>query len=706
MNTVLPFKIDRRRFLKASTITAGGFMLGTAWLPDLLAQPGRPAAPLRPDAFIHIGTDDVVTLIIHKPEVGQGTETSVAMLLAEELECDWSKVRTEFAPIDAAYGAMQGSVGSSGIRTSYDPMRRTGAAARMMLIQAAATQWGIDPVRCRAENSMVIDTETNNSLSYGSLAEAAALLEVPSDIVLKDPSQYRLLGKPMLRRDAPAKINGTATYGIDMNLPGMVYAVVARTPVPGGTLLSFDATASKAVPGVRDVFEIPQGVVVVADNTWAAISGRRVLEMQWDAGENATLSSVGISQRLAELVAQPGVVALDEGDANAAASNTAKTFEATYEVPYLAHAPMEPQNSVALVTADSCEIWTGTQMPGVAHLTAIQTSGLQPAQVKINTLYSGGGFGSRGGGPVVAESIEVAKKMLGTPVKLVWSREDDMLYDRYRPASVVHFKAGIDATGMPVAWTGRVSCSSFAGLRDGIDREAVAGLAEIPYEFAHKHFEYQEPGIKVATNYWRSVGHSQNTFFTESFIDELAGQANKDPVAFRRELLANQPRMLGVLNLAAEKAGWDTPLPVGRFRGIAVVNCFGSYNAQVAEISLEQGEVRVHRVICAIDCGTVVNPAGVIQQAQSAIVYGLSAALRGSITFENGRVQQTNFHQYEPLRMKEMPVVEVHMVASNEVPTGIGEIATPAIAPAVTNAIFSATGNRIRKLPISLALAT
>jgi isoquinoline 1-oxidoreductase beta subunit len=706
MNRVLPFKPDRRRFLKASTLTAGGFMLGITWLPDLLAQPPRVPAALVPDAFIHIGTDDIVTLIIHKPEVGQGTETSVAMLLAEELECDWNKVRTEFAPINPVYGPLQGSVGSSGIRSTFEPMRRTGAAARMMLIQAAAEQWGIDPARCRAENSTVIDTETNATLSYGSLAEAAALLPVPTDIVLKTPDEYRLLSKPMLRRDAPIKINGTATYGIDMQLPGMVYAVVARTPVPGGTLVSFDATASKAVPGVRDVFEIPQGVVIVADNTWAAISGRRVLKTEWNPGENATLSSAGISQHLANLVAQPGVVALDEGDAAAATANTAKTIEAIYEVPYLAHAPLEPQNSVALITANACEIWTGTQMPGVAHLSAMQASGMSPDQVKIHTLYSGGGFGSRGGGPVVAESVEVAKTMPGTPVKLLWTREDDILYDRFRPASVVHFKAGIDAAGMPLAWTGHVSCSSFAGLRDGIDREAVAGLAEIPYEFAHKHFEYQEPGIKVTTNYWRSVGHSQNTFFTESFIDELARHANKDPVVFRRELLAKEPRMLGVLNLAAEKAGWDSPPPAGRFRGIAAVNCFGSYNAQVAEISIEQGEVRVHRVTCAIDCGTVVNPAGVIQQLQSAIVYGLSAALRGTITFENGRVQQTNFHQYEPLRMKEMPVVEVHIVANNEAPGGIGEVGTPAIAPAVTNAIFNATGNRIRKLPISLAFAT
>ncbi|MES2625141.1 MAG: molybdopterin cofactor-binding domain-containing protein, partial [Pseudomonadota bacterium] len=522
MNIFTPFKPDRRRFLKAGTVAAGGFMLGTSWLPDLLAQPPRAAAPIVPDAFIHIGTDDVVTLIVHKPEVGQGTETSIAMLLAEELECDWNKVRTEFAPINAVYGPLQGSVGSQGVRTSWEPMRRTGAAARMMLIQAAATQWGIDPARCRAENSMVIDTETNNSLSYGSLAEAAAKLDVPTDIILKAPGEYRLLGKPMLRRDSAVKINGTATYGIDVHFPGMVYAVVARTPVPGGTLASFDATAAKAVPGVRDVFEIPQGVAVIAENTWAAISGRRVLETQWNEGENADLSSAGISQRLADLVAQPGAVAFDEGDAAAAAANTVKTVEAIYEVPYLAHAPMEPQNSVALVTADSCEIWTGTQMPGVAHLTAVQTSGLQPAQVKINTLYSGGGFGSRGGGPVVAESIEIAKKLVGTPVKLLWSREDDMLYDRYRPASVVHFKAGVDAAGMPVSWTGRVSCSSFAGLRDGVDREAVAGLAEVPYAIPHGHFEYTEPGIKVITNYWRSVGHSQNTFFTESFIDELA----------------------------------------------------------------------------------------------------------------------------------------------------------------------------------------
>ncbi|MDG2176001.1 MAG: molybdopterin-dependent oxidoreductase [Gammaproteobacteria bacterium] len=700
----LPFKLDRRQFLGSSVATAGGLFLGTVWHSELSAQFGRPAPAVVPDAFIHIGADDIVTLIIHKPEVGQGTETSIAMLLAEELDCDWDKVRTVFAPVDAVYGApFQGTVGSMAIRTSWMPMRMTGAAGREMLIQAAATQWGIDPYRCRTGNSLVTDIETNESLSYGSLAEAASTLEVPDNPRLKEASEFNLLGTPVKRRDTAVKINGQAQYGIDISLPGMVYAVLARCPVPGGTLLSFDVSATKAVPGVLDVIEVPQGVAVIADNTWAAISGRRVLQVLWDEGENATLNSTDISAHLHELVSQPGVVALDKGDADTAREATVKTVEARYEVPYLAHAPMEPLNSVARVNAETCDVWTGTQMPGIAHLSAVQACGLPADQVNIHSQYVGGGFGSRGGGPLVAESVEIAKQLGGVPVKLLWTREDDLQHDRFRPVSCVQFNAGVDASGIPVSWKGTVACSSFMGLRDGIDRESISGLAELAYDFPYVHFQYHEPGITVPTNYWRSVGLSQNTFFAESFIDELAVQAGMDSVDYRRTLLADNPRLLAVLNLAAEKVGWNGPPPNGRFRGVAVMNGFGSFNAQIVEISLEAEQVHVHRVVSAIDCGSVINPAGVVQQVQSAIVYGLSAALRGEITFEQGRVQQTNLHQYEPLRLKEMPVVEVHIVASDAAPGGVGELGTPAIAPAVTNAIFSATGKRLRRLPIDLA---
>lgn len=696
-----PLRIDRRDFLKTGAAATGGLLLGFGF-SDAEAQFGPPQ-PITPNAFVHIGTDDIVTLTVHKPENGQGSETAIAMLLAEELECDWNQIRTEFAPIAPIYGgALQGTFGSMAIQTTFEPMRRTGAAAREMLVQAAATHWGVASNACRAENGAVINEATGARLSYGSLAEAASELPVPERIPLKSASEYRFIGKPMRRRDTELKISGKATYGLDIVKPGMVYAVVARCPVFGGTVASFDAARANAMPGVQNVIEIPQGVAVIADSTWAAMEGKRVLDITWDEGENASLSSAEIHQRLGALIAQPGAVAADVGDTEAALAAAATRIAADYDAPYLAHAPMEPFNAVAVVTDDSCEVWTGTQIPGLAHSSAVEASGLSTEQVKIHTQYMGGGFGARGGGSWVSEAVEIAKRVR-VPVKLIWSREDDIQHDRYRPAARVRLEAGLDADGWPVAWTGRAAASSFAGLRNGIDREAVTDLANPHYAIPNIHFEYHEPGLSIPTNYWRSVGHSQNTFFAESFIDELAAETGRDPVEYRQKLLADNPRLLGVLNLAAEKSNWGKALPAGHYHGVAVTNCFGSYNAQVAEVSVDQERVRVHRVTCVVDCGTAVNPAGVVQQMQGGIVYGLSAALRGKITIDRGRVVETNFHQYEPLRIDEMPVVDVHIVPSDLPPGGIGEVGTPAIAPAVTNAVFRATGQRIRSLPIKLS---
>jgi len=701
-------KIGRRGFLQAGAAAAGGLLIGFC-LPErseLFAQGpfgGGPVA-LSPNAFIHIGSDDIVTLIVHKPENGQGTETSIAMLLAEDLECDWKKVKTEFAPINPAFygGAMQGTFGSQAVRTTWTPMRRTGAAARDMLIQAAANQWGVDKSMCRAENSAVVNTSNNARLSYGSLADAAAKLPVPSNAALKDPSQFRLLGKPMKRRDAAVKSSGRAPYAIDVKLPGMLYAVVQRSPVIGGKVASFDATKALAVPGVKKVIQIPEGIAVVAENTYAAMEGRKVLDVKWDEGGNATLSSAIIRQKLMDLTSKPGAVAKTTGTGEASLAASAKKVEAAYEAPYLAHAPMEPHTCVADVRADSAELWVGTQIPGIAHSDAVRTAGLTADKVKVHTLYMGGGFGSRGGGAYITEAVGISKSV-GAPVKLIYTRDDDLQHDKFRPTSYARMAAGLDAQGWPVAFTGNIACSSFAGLRNGVDSEGVAGVADTLYSIPNVLVHYHEPDINIPTNYWRSVGHSQNTFFMEGFIDEVAAAGGKDPVELRRKLLSgpNAARLLGVLNLAAEKADWGKPLPAGRFRGVAVVNCFGSFNAQVAEVSVTQGKVRVHRVVSAVDCGMVVNPAGIEQQQQSAIVYGLSAALRGAITIDKGRVQQTNFHQYEPLRIDEMPVVEVHIMPSKEASGGMGEVGTPAIAPAVANAIFAATGKRIRQLPFS-----
>jgi isoquinoline 1-oxidoreductase beta subunit len=703
MNT----KLDRRNFLKVGSAAAGGLLVGF-YLPgkgELSAQSATSIKNL--NAFVHIGTDDLVTFVIHKPENGQGTTTSLAQLLAEELEVDWKKIRWEYAPIAQVYasGGLQGTVGSQAIRTTYNPLRQAGAVAREMLKQAAAQQWGIDKAQCRAENSMIVNTVTNARLSYGSLADAASQLTPPAanTIQLKPVSEFKVVGKPTKRLDSAAKITGKAEFALDVRRPGMLYAVVARCPVTGGSVASFDATAAKAVAGVKHVVPIPEGVAVVADNTWAAMEGRKALVVQWNEGENAALNTEAIRDILTKATATPGNVATTRGEGEAALATSAKLIEATYEAPYLAHAPMEPFTCVADVKANSCEVWVGSQLPSVANGNAVQASGLQASQINLHTLYMGGGFGSRGGGAFVTEAVGISKA-LGIPIKLTYTREDDLQTDRFRPASYVRFKAGMDATGKLIAWTARASCSSFSaqGMRNGVDREGVAGIADTLYSIPNVQVEYREPGIKIPTNYWRSVGHSQNTFFTESFIDELAIAAGKDPVEFRRQLLADQPRLLGTLNLAAEKAGWGKPLPAGRAMGVAAVNCFGSFNAQIAEVSIVQGKVRVHRVVSAVDCGIAVNPAGVEQQMQSAIVYGLSAALRGNITFEKGRVQQTNFHQYEPLRMDEMPVIETYIVPSTSNPGGMGEVGTPAIAPAVGNAIFKATGKRVRRMPFSL----
>jgi isoquinoline 1-oxidoreductase beta subunit len=479
----------------------------------------------------------------------------------------------------------------------------------------------------------------------------------------------------------------------------MLHAVVARCPVFGGKVARFDATKAKAVAGVTHVVQIPQGVAVVAGNTWAAMQGRRALQVEWDEGPNATLHSAGIRELFANLVQKPGAVAEHRGDGEAALPNAVRRLEAVYEAPYLAHARLEPYACVAVVRDGTCDVWAGTQIPGQAHSTAVQASGLPAANVRVHTTYMGGSFGSRGGGAFVAEAVEIAKQ-IGVPVKLTYSRDDELQHDLYRPASTVRLTAGLDADGWPTAWTARIACPTWIGLRNGVARESVEGIA--PYDIPHVHVEYHDPGIGIPTGYWRSVGLSQNAFFAESFLDELAFAAGKDPVEFRRRLLGKSPRLLAVLDVAAEKAGWGTPLPAGRFRGVAAISGFGSFNAQVAEVSVNQRKLTVHRVVCVVDCGRVVNPSGVVQQMEGGMVYGLSAALRGNITIDRGRVQQTNFHQYEPVRMNEMPVVEVHIVPSTNPPGGTGEVATPAIAPAVANAIFAATGKRVRRLPFAV----
>ena len=692
-------KVNRRSFLKIGIGTAAGLTIGFT-LPESSRLRAQSDGAFALNGYVHIGADDTVTLVLAKSEMGQGPMTSLSQILADELDCDWKKVQARFAPVDPKlYGSMQGTYGSMSIRTGWDPMRKAGATARAMLIEAAAERWGIDKSQCRTENGSVINTTNNQRLSYGSLAEAAAKLPAPSGVALKNPSQFKYIGKSMKRLDTPLKVNGAATFGIDAKIPGMQYAVLARCPVFGGKVASFDATKAQAVPGVKHVVKISNGIAVIADNTWNAMEGRRALQIQWDEGPLANLSSADIRKMFAEAAEKPGAIARKTGDAPAALSAASKKLEAVYEAPYLSHAPMEPMNATAHVRADSCEVWAATQIQTAAKQTAMQVTGLPADKVEIHTLFLGGGFGRRGGADFIQEAVEISKTA-GVPVKLTWSREDDMTHDLYRPASYTKFAGALDAEGWPQAWHTRVACPSFAGMRNGVDFAAVQGIDDIAYAIPNIQVEYTKTEPGIPTTFWRSVGYSQNTFFTESFLDELAAAGGKDPLEVRRRLLANTPRMRSVVELAADKAGWGKPLPAGRARGIAVVNNIGSFNAQVAEVSIEKGKLRVHRIVCAVDCGQVVNPAIIEAQIQSGIVYGLSAALKGGITIKNGRVEQQNFHQYEVLRIDEMPVVEVYIVPSQNAPGGIGEASTPTTAPAVANAIFALTGKRVRKLPI------
>ena len=704
--------VDRRGFLKMGAAGATGLLIGF-YLPErvevLAAAGAAPEAAVALNAWIHIGTDDLVTILIDKSEMGQSILTGLAMLAAEELECDWKKVRTEFAPADKVYFnpqfGVQGTGGSSATRTSWEPLRKAGAAARMMLLEAAAQKWGVEKSECRAENGAILHSATKRRLTYGGLAEAAAKLPVPQTVPLKDPKEFHIIGKPAKRLDTPDKVNGSAQYGIDVRQSGMVYAVVSRCPVFGGKVASFDATKAKAVPGVKDVIQISDGVAVIADNTWTAMEGRRALDVKWDEGPNAIVSSESISKLLADHAALPGAVARKEGDVEAGLAGAAKKIEAEYEVPFLAHATMEPQNCTAHVRGDRCDVWAPTQNQTNTQALAAKITGLDPKAVFVHTTFLGGGFGRRFETDFVGEAVEISK-MIGGPVKVTWSREDDIQHDYYRTASHAHFTAGLDADGWPVVWMNRIAGPSlmarFGPLKDNFDRRSVEICDAVPYAIPNILVDYQLTDTGIPIGFWRSVGASQNGFFLESFIDEIAVAGKKDPYELRRRLLAKSPRHLAALETAAEKAGWGAPLPADRFRGIAVVSSYFGYVAQVIEISVNRNArtLKVHRVVCALDCGRIVNPSSIDAQVKSSVVYGLTAALRGAITIDRGRVQQKNFNDYQVMRIHEMPVVDVHIIPSEEAPTGAGEFTLPPVAPALCNAIFAATGKRVRRLPI------
>ena len=707
-----PATLPRREFLKRSAAGGGALVIGFYLPGKFEAQAATPRMePAALNAWVRITADNVVTLIIDKSEMGTGVTTSLPMLLAEELDFDWKKVKFEFAPAAPQYFnpifGLQGTGGSTSVRASWEPLTKAGAAAREMLVATAAKNWHVEPSACHVDNGAVVHTATGKRLSYGVLVEEAAKLPVPPNPKVKDPKDYKYIGKPVKRLDTPVKINGKAEFGIDVRLPKMQHAVVARCPVFGGKLKSFDATKAKAIRGVKQVLQISSGVAVVADNTWSAMEGRRALQMEWEEGPNAAVSSESIRRLYVENAEKPGAIARKDGDVETALAGAAKKLEAVYEAPFLAHATMEPMNCAADVRADGCDIYAPTQFQTFSQNTGAKITGLKPEHVRIHTTYLGGGFGRRAEQDFITEAVELSKAV-SAPVQVTWSREDDMQHDFYRPATFTKLTGGLDSEGWPVAWKCRVVGPSimsrfFPGsVKNGLDNSSVEGIVDSKYAIPNFFCDYVLTETGVPVGFWRSVGNSQNGYITECFIEELARASGKDSFEFRRRLLANAPRHRGVLELAAEKASWGKPLPAGQTRGIAVVESFGSFVAEVAEVSFNKGsgEIRVHRVVCAVDCGRYVNPDIVAAQMESCIVYGLTAALKGQITIDKGRVEQGNFNDYEMLRFNEMPRVEVHIVPSNEAPGGCGEPGTPPIAPAVCNAIFAATGKPIRRLPI------
>ncbi len=714
--TLMATDPGRRDFLKVSALAGGGLVLSIS-LPGCGRQkPAGAAVGGMPNAWLRIGGDNRITVLVDRSEMGQGVYTALPMLLAEELEVPLAAVAVEAAPPGAAYvNAMIGvqiTGGSTSVRDAWQRLREAGATARVMLIQAAAAQWDVDPAECRVDAGQVFNAD-GDALTYGELAEAASKLPVPKDVALKAPDRFALIGTRAKRTDTPGKVDGTAQFGLDVRLPGMLYASLVQCPELGGTVRSVDAAAAEAMPGVRRVLTTGNGVAVVADHYWQARQAREALRIEWGAGPNARLDSRQIAATLAK-AAQPGsgIAVRSDGDAASAINGAARVLRATYKLPLLAHATLEPMNCTADVRADGCDLYAGTQWQDAAQATAAKAAGLAPAQVRVHTTLLGGGFGRRLEMDFIPAAVE-ASKAVGKPVQVIWTREDDMTHDTYRPPAHDLAAGALDKDGRLIAWQLHlVSPSVTARMFPGAvadpkvaDPFAVEAAHNYPYDVPNVSVDYLRQEIGIDVGYWRSVSHALNCFVAESFMDELAHAAKKDPFEFRRELLGKQPRFRRVLEEAAAMAGWGQP-PAGRHQGIALMEGYGTYLAQVAEVSVAGGTLKVHRVFCAVDCGQMVNPAIVESQIESGIVFGLTAALWGEITFDRGRVRETNFDRYRLLRLNEAPVIEVRLLESREAPGGVGEPSTSVVAPAVCNAVFAATGRRLRELPIGKALKT
>jgi isoquinoline 1-oxidoreductase subunit beta len=700
---------SRRGFLKTSATFSGGLMVGFT-LP--LGGPAQAAGMMHtPSAWVHIADDNTITLISARAEMGQGVYTSMPMLIAEELNVDIQKVKVAFAPPGKVYGnalifGLQLTGGSTSVREGYDKLRLAGAQVREMLITAAANRWNADSATLKAENGVVLGPKKGQRATYGELADDASRIPVPEKPAMKDPSQYRIVGKRTTRLDTPAKVNGTAQFSIDTKLPGMLYASLEQSPVQGGKVKSFDASKAKAAKGVVDVVQIPDGIAVVADTYWHAVKGRELLSVQWDEGANANLTTQAMFDGTRAALASGKPIPLKkEGDADAAVASASKVVRGEYMTQMLSHAPMEPMNYTAHFEGDRIRLVGSTQWPDAVQGAVAKMLELKVENVAVENTFLGGGFGRRIDFDYILQAAQIAKAVPNKPVKLIWTREDDMQHDFYRPMAVHQLAAAIGADGKPSALTWRVASQSVTGRIFGLPPEAPDGLmteAAVPqYDIpvARQDTVKHDAGLRVG--YWRSVSHNMNAFANETFIDECAAAAGKDPVAYRLSLLESKPRMAHVLKQAATKAGWGTPTAAGRFRGVAMMEGYDTYMAQVVEISMKDGAPVVHKVTVVADLGKMVNPDTVEAQIQSSVIFGLSAALWGEITVDKGRVQQFNFDKYRVMRNNEAPMIDIVLVPSKEAPGGIGEPATALIAPAVGNAIFAATTKRARRTPFT-----
>jgi isoquinoline 1-oxidoreductase subunit beta len=723
IGTRVPPRSTRRDFIKqVGTVSAMALTIGFEWggsTRRAFAAPAAPGAAFTPNAFLRIGSDNSVTVIAKHVEMGQGAYTGIATVVAEELDADWAMVRVESAPADAkryanlAFGTMQGTGGSSAMANSWNQLREAGGKARAMLLAAAAKQWKVPVADLTVEQGVIYHAASYRQAHFGELVVTATTLPVPETVQLKEPKDFKLIGHRAPRVDAAAKSNGTAQFTLDVVLPGMLVALLKRPPLFGATVKSFDAGAASAVPGVVKVVQVPRGVAVVAKSFWAAKQGRDALKIEWDDSHAEKRGSAAIMAEYRHLANQPGLSARKDGDAAQAIKEAAHTISASYEFPYLAHAPMEPLDAVVKLSASSCEIWAGDQFQTVDQANAAHTAGLDPQQVSIHTLYAGGSFGRRAnpGSDYIVEAVSIAKAYGadGTPIKLQWTREDDIHGGLYRPMYFHKLEAGLNAAGQLTGWrhviVGQsiVADTPFAALiKDGIDGTSVEGAANIAYAIPNIAVDLSTTKTGVPVLWWRVVGSSHTAYAVETFIDEVAHAAGQDGFTFRRKLLDQHPRMKAVLELAADKAGWSTPLPPGKGRGIAVAEAFKTFVAQVAEVSVDKdGQIKVDRVVCAVDCGTPINPDIIAAQMEGGIGFGLGAVMYGAITLKDGRIEQDNFNSYRVLRMNEMPKVEVHIVPSGEPPTGVGEPGVAPLGPAVANAIFAATGKRSYVLPLS-----